>query len=129
MRLTVALPHRIALDESATKVSAEGLHGAFTLLPRHRDFVVILEPGILTYSDADAAEHYLAVDGGVLVKAGREVRVSTHAAVKGDRLEELERVVQEAFQQIDHSEQQARGAQARLATRVLHEMLQFEDPG
>ncbi|HLU30559.1 MAG TPA: F0F1 ATP synthase subunit epsilon [Acidimicrobiia bacterium] len=128
MRLTIAIPNRIQLDEPVTKVAAEGMHGAFTLLPRHLDYVVILEPGILTYTDEEDNEHYVAVDGGVLTKAGPEVRVSTPAAVPGDQLEDLKRTVDETFRRLDETEQLTRVAQARIETRVLHEMFEFEEP-
>ena len=53
MKLVVALPHRIAVQSRVFKVSAEGTHGTFTLLPHHLDYVVLLEPGILTYAPED----------------------------------------------------------------------------
>lgn len=129
MRLVVTLPNRIQLDETVTKVGAEGMHGSFTLLPRHLDFVVILEPGILTYTDTEGAERYVAVDGGILTKSGEEVRVSTLAAVPGGGLEELERTVNETFLRLGEREQSMRLAQARIETRVMHEMFQFEESG
>ena len=128
MRLTIAIPDRIQVDEPVTKVAAEGRHGAFTLLPRHIDYVVILEPGILTYTDEAGSERYVAVDGGILTKVGAEVRVSTLAAVPGDRLEDLKRMVDETFRQLDETEQSTRLAQARIETRILHEMFEFEEP-
>jgi len=129
VRLTISGVRRIQVDESVTKVSAEGIHGSFTLLPRHLDHVVVLAPGILTYTDDGGAEHYVAVDGGVLTKVGSEVRVTTPAAVPGDRLEDLEHTVAETFRQIDEAEQAARVAQARIETAVLNEMFEFEEPG
>jgi hypothetical protein len=64
MRLVVALPNRIQLDVTVTKVSAEGVHGAFTMLPHHLDYVVVLEPGILSYNAEDGEERYVAIDRG-----------------------------------------------------------------
>lgn len=128
MRLTIAIPNRIAVDEPVAKVSARGRHGAFTLLPRHLDYVVLLEPGILTYAGDDGTERYVAVDGGVLTKTGPDVRVSTLAAVPGDRLDDLERTVADTFRRLDETEQSTRLAQARIENQVLHEMFEFEEP-
>lgn len=128
MQLTIAIPNRITVDRPVTKVSAEGTHGSFTLLPRHLDYVVVLEPGILTYTDEEGVDHYVAVNGGVLTKAGPQVRISTLAAVPGERLEDLERMVEEAFRRLDETEQAARSAQARIENEILHEMFEFEEP-
>lgn len=127
MKLVVALPNRIQLDETVVKVGAEGIHGSFTMLPRHLDFVVVLVPGILVYTDEEGVERYVAVDGGVLTKSGEEVRVSTLAAVPGDRLEELERTVNEVFRHLGERERSTRLAQARIESRVMQEMFEFEE--
>lgn len=127
MRLAVALPHRIAVYEPVQKVRGEGLHGSFTLLPRHLDYVILLQPGILSYLDAGGREKYVAVDGGVLTKVGERVRVATTAAVQGE-LADLQQTVTETFRQLDEREQAARRAQAHIETHLIQEMLEFEDP-
>lgn len=127
MRLVIALPHRIALDVTVGKVGAEGLHGSFTMLPRHLDHVVVLEPSILSYTSESGVERFVAVDGGILTKVGDEVRVSTVAAVSGDRLEDLERTVSETFQALDERERDTRAAQARIESHVMREMFEFEE--
>lgn len=129
MRLVVALPHRIVIDEAAAKVSAEGLHGTFTLLPHHLDYVVLLETGILTYLAGEIGddEKYVAIDGGVLTKVGDDVRVATVNAVEGDRLEELERTVVKSFRRLDERERDTRAALSRIESHVLHELFEFEE--
>ena len=42
IQLKVLTPTQTLVDEAATQVRAEGLEGAFCLLPRHRDWVVLL---------------------------------------------------------------------------------------
>lgn len=128
MRLVVALPHRIEIDTEVDKVGAEGLHGTFTMLPRHLDHVVLLSPGILTYVPSGAPdERYVAVKGGVLTKVGPDVRVATVAAVQGERLEDLERTVVRSFRRLDERERDARAAMIRIESHVLQEMFQFEE--
>lgn len=127
MRLVIALPHRIALDATVGKIGAEGLHGSFTMLPRHLDHVVVLVPSILSFTTESEVERFVAVDGGILTKVGNEVRVSTVAAVPGDRLEDLERTVSETFQALDERERDARAAQARIESHVMREMFEFEE--
>lgn len=128
MRLVVALPHLIHLDLEVEKVSAEGIHGTFTMLPRHLDYVVLLQSGILSYALSGGAERYVAVDGGVLAKVGDEVRVSTPAAVGGDRLDELERTVSEAFRELGERERDTRAALTRIESHLLQQFFEFEEP-
>lgn len=129
MRLVVTLPHRIVVDDTVGKVSAEGLHGTFTLLPHHLDYVVLLETSILTYLTGEDAEdeRFVAIDGGVLTKVGDEVRVSTVAAVRGERLDELERTVVRSFRQLDERERDTRAALNRIESHVMHELFEFEE--
>jgi F-type H+-transporting ATPase subunit epsilon len=91
MRLRVLLPEQILLDTDVQKVTAEAENGSFGLLPRHADFVTALVPGILTFTPADGREEFLAVDEGILVKCGADVRVSTRNAVLGQELGVLKR--------------------------------------
>lgn len=126
MRLRVAVPYRVVLDEEVDAVSADGLHGNFTMLPRHLDYLVMLRPGILT-SRTDGVEKYLAIDGGTLVKVGDQVRVSTWEAVAGDRLERLEQTVRESFWDLDQQERQSRAALARIESRVMRDLFDFEE--
>lgn len=128
MRLLVTLPHEVVTDRAVAKVSGEGMHGSFTLLPHHIDYVVILTPGILTHvGEDDGEERFVAVDGGVLTKVGDEVRVSTIAAIAGDRLGELERIVVRSFRRLDERERDTRAALARIESHVLHELFEFEE--
>ncbi len=128
MRLVVALPHRIEIDQPVDKVGAEGIHGSFTMLPLHLDHVVLLAPGILTFvPHGESDERYVAIKGGVLTKVGDDVRVATVAAVQGERLEELERTVVRSFRRLDERERDARAAMARIESRVLHELFEFEE--
>ena len=82
MRLRILLPTHVEIDEEVDKVSAEGLEGAFCLLPRHLDWVAGLVPSLLSY-EQDGQERFLAVNGGILVKCGDEVAVSTFEAAGG----------------------------------------------
>lgn len=128
MRLVVLLPHRVELDTEVAAVGAEGIHGTFTMLPRHLDHVVLLVPGILSYRPADGGgERYVAVDGGVLVKVGSDVRVSTGSAVPGDRLELLEERIVESFEELDERDADTRAALTRIETHVVTELFEFEE--
>ena len=49
---------------------ARTLQGSVGFLPHRLDCAAALEPGILTYESEADGEVYVAVDQGVLVKAG-----------------------------------------------------------
>ncbi len=125
MRLQLLLPGRVLISAAASKVTAEGRHGSFCLLPNHIDFVAELVPGLLWYVDADDCECFVAVDEGILVKQGREVLVSSRHAVLGDGIESLRSTVRSEFVTIDSRERNARSALARLERDLFERFVQL----
>jgi F-type H+-transporting ATPase subunit epsilon len=126
MRLKVLLPTHVLIDEDATKVIAEAEDGFFCLLPRHRDFVAALVPGLLSFTDAGGGEEWLAVDEGILVKAGPEVLVSTRNAMRGPDLGSLRQTVEEQFRLLDERERMTRYALARLEAGFVRRFINLE---
>lgn len=123
MRLRIMLPERVLLEQRVTKVLAEGADGAFCLLPRHVDFVTALVPGVLEYVGEHDGGGLVAVDEGVLVKHGAEVRVSTRRAVCGTDLGALRATVEREFRRHDEQERVARSALARLEASVMRSFI------
>ena len=126
MRLRIVLPTRVLIDETVAKVSAEGVHGNFAILPRHVDFLVALVPGLLTLERADETKQFVAVDGGLLVKHGSDVLVPTRRGVAGDDLEALRHVISEEFNTEHDRERQARSAIARLEADFIRRLMELE---
>lgn len=124
--LRIALPTRIAVDEPVTKVSAEGTHGSFTILPRHVDFLAALVPGLISFELADGRERFAAVDGGMLVKHGSEVLIPTRRAVVSDDLDSLRSTVEREFMAEDDRERHARRAVARLEADFIRRFMEME---
>lgn len=128
MKLKVLLPTRILMDEEVSKIVAEGEDGSFGILPRHVDFVSALVPGILSFVSG-GQEEFLAVDGGILVKCGSEVLVSTQEALRSMELGELERLVEEKFQTVEDHEKKSRSALAKLETDFVRRFLEWQKNG
>jgi F-type H+-transporting ATPase subunit epsilon len=126
MELRVVTPGSIVLEATAAKVSAEAADGAFTLLPRHVDLATALVPGLVSYVDVDGVERLLAVDGGILVKRGRSVRLATAEAVAGESVSELQRALRESFQELGDSERRSRAALAHLETDAIRRLIEME---
>jgi len=127
MRLKILIPTRIVVDETVSKVVAEGEHGSFCLLAQHVDFLAALVPGLLSYEDGNGTERFAAVDEGILVKRGAEVLVSTGQAVAGADLGELERTVRREFTTLDESERAAHSAAAKLEAGFLRSYLRLAE--
>lgn len=125
MRLRILLPTGIALQEDVDALVAEGPDGEWGILPRHQDLVMALVPGILSYR-AGGAERFIAVHGGVLVKAGERVDVSARDAVAGDDPAALERAVRDRFEAADAGERAARTAIQKLEAATLRRLLELE---
>lgn len=114
MRLRVLMPNRILMDREVVAVNAEGPAGAFGLLPRHVDIATALVTGLLSYRTADGGEGFVATDGGILVKQGDTVTVSTRHAVEGAALGKLNDLVMSEFAELDDHERKVRSAVAYL---------------
>lgn len=129
MNLKILLPTEILVDTPVRKIVAEAENGAFCLLPRHVDFVAALVPGILAFEDSKGQETLVALDQGVLVKQGSEVRVSSRNGVIGEALGALRRTVEEKFEQLDEREQNVRSVIARIEAGFLRRFVEIETHG
>ncbi|WP_020680873.1 F0F1 ATP synthase subunit epsilon [Marinobacterium rhizophilum] len=115
MNLKVLLPYGIFAEETGvSRIVAETRAGAFGLLPHRLDCVAALVPGILIYETAADGERFVAVDEGVLVKAGAQVLVSVRRAQAGADLKQLRHQVEQEFLTLDAQEQNLRSVMAKL---------------
>lgn len=126
MRLEVFTPTALLVDAAVVKVVAEGPEGYFALLPRHIDVAAALPPGLFTYVTAAGEERFLGIDEGVLVKRGREVRVSVIDAFESADLTSLRAQVASRFLSLDDHERAARTALARLEAGAIRRVLEIE---
>ena len=125
--LKVLLPFAIFTETSdVTRIVAETREGSFGLLPHRLDCAAALAPGILTYETAAEGEVYLAVDEGILVKAGLEVLVSVCNAIAGTDLSRLRETVEQQFMNLDEQEQKVRSALAKLESGFIRRFTAFQ---
>ena len=127
IRLKILTPTRILIDQQVAKITAEGVHGSFQLLPQHVDFLAALVPGILSFEDQDGHEEFLAVDEGMLIKRRDEVLVSCRQATRGANLELLREKVAEEFEKLDDREKVAHAATAKLEAAFLRSYLDLAE--
>jgi len=126
MRLKVLLPFQVFAEiDGVKRIVAETPQGSFGLLPHRLDCVSVLEPGILTYETETEGEVYVAVDQGVLVKAGADVLVSVRNAVGGMDLGKLREAVEREFVNLDEGEKQVRAVLARLESGFVRRFAEY----
>lgn len=127
MTLKVLLPFQIFAEKAdVTRMVAETTEGSFGLLPHRLDCVAALVPGILTYETAADGEVFVAVDEGVLVKAGPDVLVSVRRALVGEDLGQLREAVTKEFLTLDEQEQSVRTVMAKLETGFLRRFVTLQ---
>jgi len=113
--LKVLLPFEVFAEKSGvSRVVAETREGSFGLLPHRLDCVAALAPGILTYETDLDGEVFVAVDEGVLIKAGMSVLVSVRRAQSGKDLSQLRAAVERDFLTLDEHEKSERSTLAKL---------------
>lgn len=122
MRLLITVPSGVLVDTVARKVEADSDHGSFVILPRHADAALLLVPGLLAYHTEGGDEVFVAVDHGVLVKVGGDVRVACQRAVVAGDLGRAEATVRERFRVQSEQEKRARTALLRLEADILRRL-------
>ncbi len=126
MNLKILMPfHVFAVKANVMRVVAETTEGSFGLLPNRLDCVASLAPGILTY-ETEENEFFVAVDEGILVKAGLDVLISVRQAIGGADLGQLRGMVEREFLVLDEHEQSVRQITAKLETGFLNRFTHFQ---
>ena len=120
MDLKILLPFRIFADiKNVKSIVAETSEGFFGLLPQRLDCVAALVPGIFTYETDSKNIHFLAVDKGVMVKAGMQVLVSVRNAIGGSDLSKLHESVEKEFKNLDENEKNVRSMVSKLESGFI----------
>ena len=123
MHLQILLPFEIFADKTGIKnIVIDTASGSFGLLPQRLDCVAAVEPGILSYTTETDDVVYIAIDAGILVKAGKEVSVSVRQAQGGLKLEQLYEAVKEDFWNKDEHEREIRASLAKLESSFVRRM-------
>ena len=127
MRLKLLLPFEIFAEKTdVLRVVAETREGSFGILPHRLDCVAALAPGILTYETQADGVVDVAVDEGVLVKAGMDVTVSVRRAVGGTDLGKLHDAVKEEFLKLDESDRTLRDTLEKMEGGLFGRFAEFQ---
>jgi F-type H+-transporting ATPase subunit epsilon len=127
MNLKILLPFEIFADKTGVlSIIAETREGSFGLLPHRLDCVAALAPGILTYTTKEGETVYVAVDEGVLVKAGADVSVSVRHAIGGTNLGQLHEAVKREFLTLDEQERNVRSAITKMEVGFIGRFVEMQ---
>jgi len=128
MKLKIFLPFEIFAERTGVlRIVAETRAGSFGLLPHRLDCAAALTPGILIYETELQGEAYVAVDEGVLIKAGQDVLVSVRNAIPGTDLGQLRAAVEREFLSLDEQERSVRSVLAKMEGEIIHRMATFHN--
>ena len=126
MNLRILLPFKIfAVKTGVTRIVAGTPEGSFGILPHRLDCVATLAPGILVFETEAEGEVFVAVDEGVLVKAGADVLVSVRNAIGGMDLGKLRETVEREFLNLDEQEKSLRSVLAKLESGLIRRFAEF----
>ncbi len=126
MNLKILLPYKVFAElRNVKRIIAETSGGQYGFLPHRLDCVTALLPGILTYESAEGIK-YLAVDKGILVKAGENVMVSVRNAIGGSDLGMLHELVEKEFKELDDNEKNVRSVMAKMESSFMMQLQKFQ---
>lgn len=127
MKLVIATPTRILVErDDVAALRAEDATGWFGLRPGHADFLTVLEPSVVSWSDQGGAEHYAAVRGGVLtVRGGAEIEIASREAFVGADLDQVEESLAALAARDRDARAEARAGAAHLEAAALHHLRDY----
>jgi F-type H+-transporting ATPase subunit epsilon len=128
MNLKILLPFKVFIEtKNVKRIVAETGDGQYGFLPQRLDCVAALVPGILTYEATTGGIKYIAVDEGILVKAGTEVSVSVRNAIGGADLGKLHESVEKEFKDLDDNEKNVRSVMAKMESSFMLKLKKFQE--
>ncbi|TLP72847.1 F0F1 ATP synthase subunit epsilon [Maribacter sp. ACAM166] len=120
MHLKILLPYGVFADiKNVKRIVAETTAGSYGILPRRLDCTAALVTGILLYETESEGEKYIAVNEGILIKAGEQVSISVRNAIGNAPLGKLKAKVEKEMVELDEQEVSARIVMAKLETGFL----------
>jgi F-type H+-transporting ATPase subunit epsilon len=127
MQLKILLPFKVFAKKGDVKsIIAKTEQGFLGLLPNRLDCVAVLTPGILIWRSNSEGETVIAVDDGILVKAGKEVLISVRDAIGSADINELHSAITKQFLQEGKEEKAMRLSLAKLESGFIHRFAQLQ---
>ena len=129
MKLRVLTPTDVVLDEDVVHVTVEDPTGSLGIRPGHAPLVTPLVRGILMARRPGGAEHYAAVNGGVMLVSRDRVEVVSRQAVASDDLRHLEDTVLAQFDKEADADRANHVAFERMRINFMRRVLEMDTAG
>ncbi|RFS20181.1 F0F1 ATP synthase subunit epsilon [Chitinophaga silvatica] len=128
LHLRILLPSQIFLEKTdVIRITVETTAGSYGFLPQRLDCTAALIPGILFYESVSDGEKYIAVEEGVIVKAGFEIMIAVRNAVGNASLGELKSLIDQKLKLADEKKVNMRSVIARLETSFVRNIQQLNN--
>ncbi|RXG11640.1 F-type H+-transporting ATPase subunit epsilon [Leeuwenhoekiella aestuarii] len=128
MNLKILLPYKLFADiKNVKSIVMETSEGCFGMLPNRLDCVAALVPGILSYRTTTQKTNYIAVDEGVMVKAGSAVLISVLNATGGTDLGKLGELIKTEFNKKEEDQRKAQRVIAKLERGFVYSFDKFRN--
>ena len=126
INLTILLPGEVFTRlNNIAHIEIETISGVMGLLPRRRDCIAPLAPGILVYRNQEGENGYIAIDHGILNKTATDVTISVRRAFAGQQLEELETIISTFYHDQEQEDKELRSLFAKMESGVLRRLADF----
>ncbi len=121
----IITPSKIEQIKNISFFRAEDRSGSFGILPRHTEFLTILEPAI-AIALIDGKEEYFAFNGGILTFKKNALTITTKEFVQSSDVGELQENIERAFRQQREEETLFHVNMANLEKAFLQRLIELE---
>ncbi len=121
----IITPQMIKSIENISFFRAEDKSGSFGILPRHTEFLTILEPAIVI-AVIDKKEHYYAFNGGILSFRDNHLKITAKEFVESDKISELLAMIKKSFKVQEEKEQLFRDNIENLQKAFIKKLIEME---
>lgn len=101
--LRIVTPAKI-MEKEITSVRLKDETGFFGILKGHTNFITVLVPSLVYYTDSNGKEVFLAVDEGILSVREGSVTITSREVYESDDAEKLAEIIENTLAKRDESE-------------------------
>jgi len=121
----IITPKAIKNVKNISFFRAEDKSGSFGILPRHIEFLTILEPAI-AIAIIEGKEHFYAFNGGVLSFKNNALTITAKEFVQSDKVGELLEIIKSAFSEQEEKERLLSDNMENLQKAFIKKMIEME---
>ncbi len=121
----IITPQAVETVKNISFFRAEDRSGSFGILPRHIEFLTILEPSIAIAVIEDK-EHYYAFNSGVLSFKNNALTITAKEFVQSDNISKLLEMIKHTFKEQEEKERLFRDSIENLQKAFIKKLIDME---